>query len=238
MMEERIHHKRKGVRAMFCPNCNMPRPNDIRFCRQCGAELIHPHTPKKGRIWPPILFMVVMIVVGSVIFASSQPALSQPSPTPWFTVENGVLSFHPELYQGDAQLEIPSTIDGQTVTALADGCFQGCTGLEMVILPDSLERIGGYAFLGCEDLRGIKLTEKVTFIGQEAFYNCPALESIYIPASVQSVGVNAFSACFALDHVFYAGDLDGWMELYPQYINSDTKIYAVSGPDADSYSPL
>lgn len=223
---------------MFCPNCNMPRPNDIHFCRQCGAELTAPEKPKKGKLWPPILFMVVMVVVGSIIFATSQPVQSQPSPAPWFTVENGVLSFQSELYQGDSQLEIPASVDGQTVTALADGCFQGCTSLEMVILPDTLERIGDYAFLGCESLRGIKLTEKVTFIGREAFYNCPALEAIYIPESVQSVGVNAFSACFALEYVFYAGDLEGWMEIYPQYINSDTRIYTVSGPDADSYAPI
>lgn len=223
---------------MYCPNCNMPRPNDAKFCRQCGTELLPPPKKKKGKLWPPIVFMAVMLAVGCVCFALTAPEDPQPSATPWFAVEDGVLSFDAEAYTGGPVLEIPATVDGKTVTALAQGCFQDCDELETVILPDTLQSIGDDAFLGCESLRGIKLTENVETIGQKAFYNCPSLEAVYIPESVNSVGKNAFSGCFNLEHVFFDGDQNDWAAIYPQNIGSNATIYQVSGPEADSYRVL
>lgn len=222
---------------MYCPQCNMPRPNGVNFCHRCGTPLATT-APKKGKLWPPIVFMVVMLVVGSIIFAVTVTPTPQPSDTPWFAIKDGTLSFDPDLYTGGPQLEIPETVNGQTVTALSDECFANCDELETVILPDTLLSIGDQAFMGCDNLHGIKLTEQITSIGSEAFYNCSSLEAIYIPESVESVGIHAFSACLRLEHIFFAGDLTAWMELYPQYISNDTQIYAVSGPDADSYTPL
>ena len=223
---------------MKCQQCGFENNKDSRFCIRCGTPLIVPVKPKKGKLWPPMVIMAVMLIVGSVIFAITVSPVSKPSATPWFTIEDGTLYFDAVLYTGGSHLEIPATVSGQTVTALADECFMDCDELESVTLPDTLEYIGDRAFMGCDSLRGIKLTEKVHFVGPEAFYNCPALEAVYIPASVETMGVNAFSACFQLEHVFFAGDLKDWMELYPQYINIDTQIYRVSGPDADSYAPL
>ena len=226
------------VMGMYCPNCNMPRPNDIRFCSDCGAELLAPPKPKKGKLWPPILFMVIMMVAGSVLYAMTRPQTSSPSPSPWFTVEDGILSFHRDSYTGGNNLEIPATVDGQKVTALEKGCFQDFDLIETVTLPDTLESIGDQAFLGCDHLRAVKLTENVQVIGKEAFSNCPALEAMYIPQSVQTVGDNAFSACNQFKCLFFAGTLEEWNQLYPQGLGSSTQIYGVSGPDADSYQPL
>lgn len=223
---------------MYCPQCDMPRPNDALFCRQCGGPLIQPPEPKKGKLWPALLFMAVMVAVGCWVFMVAPAEQPRQTPNSWFTVENGILFFQQENYTGGAELEIPSTVDGQTVTALSDRCFMECDTLETVVLPESLRSIGEQAFMGCDSLRGIKLTEQVESIGAEAFYNCPALEAIYIPESVRFIGVNAFSACFQLRHLFYCGDLEGWTALYPYYINSKAQIYGVSGPEADSYAPL
>lgn len=230
--------KSQGVTQMYCPNCNIPRPNDTKFCRQCGTELVAPPKQKKGKLWPPIAFMVAMVVAGCVLFALTRPEKSSPSATPWFAVEDGTLSFDPYLYTGEAVLEIPDTVDGQTVTTLSEGCFEDCDTLEMVILPDTLETIGSKAFKDCDNLRGIKLTEKVNAIGNQAFYSCSSLEAIYIPDSVQNIGGRAFSGCGKLEHVFFVGNSQDWEALYPDSITGDTQIYQVSGPDADSYKPL
>lgn len=222
---------------MYCPHCDMPRPNGVNFCDRCGTPLVTT-APKKGKLWPPILFMAVMLVVGCIIFAATVTPAPKPSNTPWFTIEDGTLSFDPDLYTGSPQLEIPDTVSGQPVTALSDKCFWNCADLEEIILPDNLISIGERAFEGCVSLRGIKLPEQVQSVGSEAFYDCTALEAIYIPASVETMGVDSFYGCSQLEHIFFAGDLRDWMELYPQYINKDTQIYGVSGPDADSYAPL
>lgn len=216
----------------------MPRPNDTYFCSQCGTQLVPPPPRKKGKLWPPIFFMTLMMAVGIAIFIVTGSDATSPSATPWFSVEDGILYFDNELYTGDGQLEIPATVNGQQVTALSDGCFQDCDVLESVTLPDTLVSIGNRSFQNCDNLRGIKLTENVESIGPEAFYSCSSLEAIYIPESVGSIGINAFSACFQLKHVFFTGDREDWTALYPQYISRDTQIYSVSGPDADSYTPI
>lgn len=224
---------------MYCPKCNAPRPNDPVFCSECGSPLIAPPKPKKGKLWPPLVFLAVMSTVGCLVFALTYaPDDTAPSAASWFSIEDGVLSFDYDLYTGGEALVIPESVDGQTVTALSDDCFRDCDAITSVTLPDTLTSIGSNAFADCDLLRGIKLTENVTSIGSGAFADCDSLEAIYVPASVHSIGRDAFSDCDAMHSVFFAGDLVAWKQLYPQYIGVDTEIYSVSGPDADSYSPL
>ncbi|MBQ3215279.1 MAG: leucine-rich repeat protein [Oscillospiraceae bacterium] len=224
---------------MFCPKCNAPRPNDPVFCSECGTTLIAPPKPKKGKLWPPLVFLAVMFTIGCVVFALTYaPKDNAPSATPWFSVEDGVLFFDYSLYTGDGNLVVPETVNGEKVTALSDGCFSDCDTLTSVTLPDSLITIGDKAFSDCNKLRGVKLTENVTSIGAKAFYSCAALEAVYVPASVQTIGNDAFGRCTALRNVFFVGDIAGWNALYPQKINPNTRFYRVDGPNSDSYSPL
>ncbi len=73
-------------------------------------------------------------------------------------------------YNGnDAEITIPSEIDGATMTSIGDSAFSNCTSLTSVIIPDS-----------------------VNVIGKNAFYNCTSLTSVTIPASVTSLGDYAF----------------------------------------------
>lgn len=220
---------------MFCPNCNEPRPDDPHFCSTCGTPLIDPNPPKKGRILPPIFFMVVMLIIGTAVFYLFPSAA--PSDTPWFTVVDGELYFDHALYTGGPELTVPSTIDGQTVTSVSAHCFYGCSGLTTVNLPDTVQSIGNGAFSDCTDLRGIKLPEGLETIGQQAFCGCSGLEAIYIPGSVQSIGSNALESCPNLRHIFIVGDSMDFASIYPQNISPLTEIYSVSGPNASNYFP-
>lgn len=221
---------------MYCPNCDMPRPNDLHTCSECGTPLLPLQTPKKGKLWPPVLFMVVMLALGITLFVLSR--IEEPvSETSCFTVEDGVLHFDSRKYTGPSTLIIPTTVDGQTVTSLSAGCFQDCDDLISIELPDTLTSISSYSFSGCESLRGIKLPEGVKKIGNRAFANCPALEAIYVPQSVTAIGKDAFNGCDSLAHIFFVGDSMQWHNLYPDEINPNTEIYTVSGPDAETFSP-
>lgn len=224
---------------MYCPKCAMPRPNDPTFCSECGSALIAPPKPKKGKLWPPILFLAVMFTVGCVVFALTWSADGDDPPAaPWFSIEDGTLYFDPSLYTGSGDLVAPETLNGQKVTALADSCFYDCDVITSVTLPETLTAIGDNAFTDCDGLRGIKLPESVTVIGDDAFYSCGSLEAIYIPGSVRTVGSDAFSHCGQLRHIFFVGDRSDWNQLYPQVLSPETTVYSVSGPDADSFSPI
>lgn len=222
---------------MYCPNCNRPRPDSAGQCPECGSPLLPASPVRRGRLWPPLIFICVMLALGITIFLLSIPKEEVPSDTPWFSVNGGTLYFYPESYTGGDTLRVPSTVDGETVRRLAPHCFQNCDGLVTVELPDSLTTIGAEAFADCDALRGIKVPEQVKTIEKSAFVNCPSLEAIYIPGSVTEIQEDAFAQCPKLVHIFFVGDLSQWMQLYPGELNIDTEVYSVSGPDADSFSP-
>ena len=60
-------------------------------------------------------------------------------------------------------------------------CFQGCTDITSVAIPDSVTNIGDYAFWGCTSLIRVSIPKNVTSIGYGAFAKCPNL-TIYTSA--------------------------------------------------------
>ena len=81
------------------------------------------------------------------------------------------------------------------------GAFEGCTHLEKVELPDSLEIIGYKAFSGCKYLSEVTIPGNVTDIKEQAFYGCQHLRSIEIPGSVKTIGFWAFKDCTRLEQL-------------------------------------
>ena len=110
---------------------------------------------------------------------------------------------------------LPSSLNGQPVTAVANSGFRGCPARIIVIpegvteicehafnsclaesieLPETLRSIGPWAFYECKNLRSVKIPEGVTEIGFEAFYGCKHLERCTYPTSAR-VQKRAFEGC-------------------------------------------
>ena len=87
------------------------------------------------------------------------------------------------FFKGDTITEIPSEIDGHTVTALGREAFEGKKGKQIVV-PDTVKSIGISCFGHCEGLESIQLSSNLEFIGSSAIYDCDDLKSVMIPASV------------------------------------------------------
>ena len=97
-------------------------------------------------------------------------------------------------YHGDASghVEIPSTIDGYTVT-----------------------KIGNSAFLG-KRITSVTIPDTITEIDQGTFAHCPALVTVKIPKNVSVISSTAFSDCKSLtgfevdlQNRHFAHDADG-----------------------------
>ena len=194
---------------------------------------VSPKPTNKGRLLPPLLLLLAMMAIGLwAFFASPQPA-ADPEPTadpmPWFTVTNGVLSFDESKYQGEPELVVPPTINGQTVTAIGKGCFAKCRDLTTVILPDTITEIRQEAFSDCTSLRGIFIPEGVKNIEANALHNCLVLEAIHLPESLQTLDSRSFSRCRKLVHIFYAGTYKNWTAIYTGVLPFDAWIYCKDG---------
>jgi len=73
-------------------------------------------------------------------------------------------------YKGSAtSLNVPSTIDGNPVTAIGRRAFLNRSGLGSISLPEGLTTIGQQAFRGCSSLSKLNIPSTVSAIGDQAF---------------------------------------------------------------------
>lgn len=117
----------------------------------------------------------------------------------------------------DAEVDIPGTLGGKTVTTI-DTCafstYSACTSLESITIPDSVTTIRRLAILGCTSLETITVGEKnanyssingVLFNKDKSDLVCyPAGKkdiSYTIPDSVTKIGESAFDYCKLLTNV-------------------------------------
>ena len=161
-------------------------------------------------------------------------------------------------------LDIPSEIDGKTVTEIGENGFYFCKNIEEVIIPNTVEKIGENAFLGDEKLKKITLSESVKEIGEmcfgentslteinlpsslkaisvAAFYNCTSLEKITIPEGVERIEATSFSYCEKLKEInipssvtFIQGESEEASSAFMESPNAT--IYAPKGSYAEKYA--
>lgn|GEM_PF-5846625 len=149
--------------------------------------------------------------VGSSAFACCSSLKSVQLPEKLQTLESRVF-----FNTGLESLAIPRTVrtiynfacDGCTsltdvvlqegLTAIMDYAFRGCTALETVRLPGTLEVLGS-AFAGCTSLRSIELPDSLKRIGA-AFMGCISLETVEIPDGTR-IGSRIFEDCVSLRSV-------------------------------------
>ena len=183
--------------------------------------------PTKGRLWPPILVLCLMIGIGLAAFFL-MPRTPEPAKS-CFTVESGVLYFDYSLYTGPEELTVPDTVDGVTVTGISRNCFADCDGLTTIILPETLTIIGDKAFAGCDALRGIYIPNGVLSIGAGALAQCPALEAVYLPGSLTDIGDGFLDECPGLQYILFDGTYSQWRDLYNGIFKNRVELHTKDG---------
>lgn len=77
------------------------------------------------------------------------------------------------------------------VEKLGHSAFRNCKMIS-VVLPDSIDRIGAKAFCQCENLKSVKLGTNVDAIEDSTFAECCSLKHIDIPAGIKTINDYAF----------------------------------------------
>ncbi len=113
------------------------------------------------------------------------------------TNTNGTLTLD-RCFGSPVAVEIASSVDGRSVTAIGREAFSYSTKLQSVQLPEGITEIGANAFYYCSALKSIVLPEGVASIGSSAFRYCSSMTAVTIPGTVRSIGAMAFSNCTKL----------------------------------------
>ena len=137
--------------------------------------------------------------------------------------KNGNWVENPILPAPYGEFEVPSEIDGKTVTMIGDYAFDRCGGLTSVTIPDSVTSIGELAFFNCDGLTSVTIPDSVTSIGGYAFAWCGGLTSVTIPDSVTSIGYGAFEGCIGLREIVVAPDNPAYAAVSGLLLSKDRK---------------
>lgn len=76
----------------------------------------------------------------------------------------------------------------------------GNTFVENLELTD-LPFIEDFVFKGCSNLQSVKLPETVEWLGESSFHDCSSLKELTIPAATTEVQLNAFTGCTSMKNV-------------------------------------
>lgn len=146
------------------------------------------------------------------------------------TIGEAAFSFLPKL----KTMEIP-----EGVTTIGGSVFRD-SGIESLVLPNTVTSLGREVFAGCTALKSIILSENLTAIPDNAFNGCSELASLSIPEGVKTIGGTAFQNARKLKTVELPSTLE---ELYNQTFRNATAletvtIYADVPPKYDALWPL
>lgn len=87
---------------------------------------------------------------------------------------------------------VPDTVDGVTITKIADSAFESNSNIESVSM-SGVVSIGNRAFANCAALERVNLGNAITAIGDNAFANDVKILRITLPESLESISSTAFS---------------------------------------------
>lgn len=106
-------------------------------------------------------------------------------------------------YSGDIIIPENVTYNDVTyrITSLENGCFNDCSYLTSISLPDGITSLGKNCFYSCDKLTSISLPEGLTSLGDNCFAYCYELTSISLPDGITSLGNECFSGCSSLKSI-------------------------------------
>ena len=174
--------------------------------------------PKKSIIITAVICLALIIAAGGIIIG-----IIRNNHVNTDTSGESVKDFDYQLFDDDTAeitgytgnkkaIEIPKEINNHKVTKIGNYAFSGCSSMNKVTIPESVESIGELAFFDCKCLESLTIPDSVVSIGASAFYNCDHLSSVTIGSGVKTIGNYAFEGCEKLTKV-NINDLVAWCEI-------------------------
>ncbi len=109
---------------------------------------------------------------------------------PFMRIPN--LDGDPIRYDDDSLNKV-NVILPDSIEAIQDYAFEGCTLIKSITIPNSVTHIGRKAFAHCVNLEFITWSDNLQKIEDYAFCRCKKLKEVVIPDSVTTLGRSVFA---------------------------------------------
>lgn len=149
----------------------------------------------------------VMIPAG--VTAIGQNAFAECYALRSVTIPEGVVSIYDAAFSDCKRLEyvnLPNTLrelSGGQFHVTHIGAFHGCSSLEEIRIPSSVQHIAPSSFACCNRLKKVILVQGVKSIGKHAFWKCESLMAIDFPIGLEIIDDQAFDGCSSLSRVHF-----------------------------------
>lgn len=106
-----------------------------------------------------------------------------------------------EYLGNEADVVIPSKIDGIQVEVIGTNAFASKDAVETVVIPKGVTVIEQEAFLNCPNLKTVVIPKGIEDIEKLAFFMCQNLEQVTIGSGVDCIETNTFYGCESLKKI-------------------------------------
>ena len=125
------------------------------------------------------------------------------------------------------------------VEKINENAFYGCTSLKNVTLSENLKNLGtttaGAVFCGCSVLEEIEIPKTIEIIGPSTFLGCLKIKEIVIPYGISSIYANTFKNCLELNTITIPSSVENIHVTAFTYFDQTT-VNCVKGSAADDYA--
>ena len=131
------------------------------------------------KIFSLILSLTMLLTITSGLNLTAYADSSQYGNIYYEEKEDGTIEIT-DCTSSATSINIPSTIDGKSVTSIGNNAFYSCKNLVNITIPDSITSIGNNAFEYCASLKSVLIPGSVKSIGNAAFNRCESLMNIEV----------------------------------------------------------
>jgi hypothetical protein len=125
-------------------------------------------------------------------------------------LENGNIEIKKFVGFDQAEMVIPTEINGKKVVRIGRDAFKQCNGIKHLIVPEGIENISAGAFAGCKELSTVILPTSLKHLGNAygtGAFEGTAITKIDIPNGITSIGAHSFEGCERLVQILFPDNL-------------------------------